>query len=118
MQGDMQATQRTTHALLSLTETADGRLLARWETCTKKTTRRNIGFQRALRSQRPARGHRAGQAHGEIDIISQITKTDGMDKKKKISCVNLLQCVPSLCETDITRILKAGTLLTDITRGT
>lgn len=55
-----------------------------------KTTRRNIGFQRALRSQRPARGRRAGQTHREIDIISQITKTDGMDKKK-ISNVNLSQ---------------------------
>lgn len=82
MHGDMQATQRTTHALLSLTETTDGRLLARRETYAENKTRSNIGFQRALRSQRPARGHGAGQTHGEIDIISQITKTDGMDKKK------------------------------------
>lgn len=83
---------------------------------TPKTTRRNIGFQRVQRSQRPARGRGAGQTHGEIDIISQITKQTG--STKKIPSVNLWQCLTSLCETDITCILKAGTLSTDITRGT
>lgn len=67
---------------------------------TPKTTRRNIGFQRAQRSQRPARGRGVGQTHGEIDIISQITKQTG--RTKKISSVNLWQHLASLCETDIT----------------